>query len=79
MRTLTHELKTWPPFFEEVMNGIKSFEIRKDDRGFMVGDTLILREYDLGEYTGRQIEKIVKYKLIGGQFGVEKGYCILGL
>ena len=37
-----HKLKLNDRFFDAVVNGIKTFEIRKDDRGFRVGDTLVL-------------------------------------
>ena len=42
---MTHELKTWPEFFGPVWTGEKKFEIRKNDRDFAPGDTLLLREY----------------------------------
>ena len=59
----THYLKTWPAPFEQVWNGRKTFEIRKDDRGFEVGDTLRLREYvlDADAYTGREVRVHVTY------------------
>jgi hypothetical protein len=77
----THELKTWPQYFNEIINGNKTFEIRKDDRGYKKGDILHLREYNqlLDEYTGNQIKKTVSYILMGGNFGLEKGYVIMGL
>jgi hypothetical protein len=42
----THDLKIWPVFFEAVRERKKTFEIRKNDRGFQTGDTLLLRKFD---------------------------------
>lgn len=76
-----HELKTWPDYFFRVFAGQKNFEIRKNDRDFQIGDTLVLREWspDTKEYTGREVNKEVTYILHGGNFGIEAGYCILSL
>lgn len=76
-----HYLKTWPTFFESVFVGAKTFEVRKNDRGFSVGDTLVLEEYrpETGEYTGERLVVTVSYMLHGGQFGIEEGYCVLGI
>lgn len=78
---MIHELKTWPEFFEAVLNGNKTFEVRRDDRGFSVGDILHLKEYDisLNRYTGRELAKTVTYILRGGKFGIEVGYVVMGL
>ena len=46
MTTTVHELKCWPAFFDAVARGEKTFEIRKDDRGFQRGDRLRLLKYD---------------------------------
>jgi len=78
-----HKLKTVQPFFDDVKYGRKEFELRKDDRGFSVGDRLDLYEgtkdihpdFELREH----LHRYVKYKLTGGQYGLEEGYCILGL
>jgi Domain of unknown function (DUF3850) len=40
-----HELKTWPEFFDRLIDGSKNFEIRKNDRGYRVGDRLRLQEF----------------------------------
>lgn len=32
-----HEVKILPKYFEEVQSGAKTFEYRKDDRGYKVG------------------------------------------
>ena len=42
----THELKTRAEWFDLVATGAKPFELRRDDRGFEVGDELWLRETD---------------------------------
>ena len=47
----SHDLKIKPCFFLDVISGKKTFEIRYNDRGYEVGDNLILREFDEG-YTG---------------------------
>ena len=47
----THELKTHPPHFEDVHSGAKRVDVRKDDRGFSVGDVLVLREFCPAAYT----------------------------
>lgn len=76
----THELKTINPHFEKVWIGEKTFELRKDDRGFEVGDTLLLQEYcpKAGKYLGRTIEKKVAHILRNARdFGLSRGFCIL--
>ena len=77
---MTHELKTWPEFFAGVKSGRKTFEIRKYDRGFKVGDILRLREWDYHAeaYTGEELEREVTYVLCGGPYLAE-GYCCMGI
>lgn len=77
---MTHNLKTLPEYWHAVKRGEKTFEVRKDDRGFQVGDTLRLfcgvsQQYMEREYSDYRIT----YMLPGGQFGIEPGYVVLGL
>lgn len=82
---MEHKLKILPQYFKAVQEGTKTFELRKNDRGFKVGDILILREWikrDLqreSNFTGNEIKKEISYVLEGGKYGLEEGYCILGL
>lgn len=64
---MMHELKVWPTYFEAIMDGSKTFEVRLSDRNYNAGDTLHLREYDPATkgYTGREITVEVTYKLGG--------------
>jgi hypothetical protein len=59
------EKKTWPEFFQKVLSGEKTFEMRLADFACNVGDTLVLREWDpkTGKYTGRTLEKKITYVL----------------
>lgn len=79
--TKVHRLKTWPEYFEAILSGRKTFEVRKDDRDFAVGDVLSLLEWrpDLECHTGRGCDVQVTYKMTGGQFGLEYGSCVLGI
>lgn len=53
-----HELKTWPAYFADILEGAKRYEGYVDDRDppFVVDDTLHLREWDpdTEDYTGRE-------------------------
>ncbi len=81
-----HDLKVWPEYFAAIHVGSKPFEIRKNDRDYQVGDTLVLHEYAPGpdEYTGRVAERLVTYMLngddpMGYAFGLRTGFVALGL
>ena len=59
-----HELKIRSAYFQAVLDGTKTFEIRKDDRQFRPGDTVTLREIapdPLEHYTGRFSEHRIGY------------------
>lgn len=82
----THELKTWPEYFQAAWDGNKTFELRKNDRDYQVGDKLILREWclDKNDYTGLSITKRVSYILKDAEgfkydeLGLKDGYVIMG-
>lgn len=83
-----HDLKTWPPFFDHVADGRKTFEVRRNDRGFQYGDTLLLREWNPHDamtsnarhgYTGRECRVHIDYVLDGDWPGLKPGYVVLGI
>ncbi|MEZ2410588.1 DUF3850 domain-containing protein [Bosea sp. RCC_152_1] len=79
---VVHELKTWPVYFDAVARGEKTFEVRRDDRGFQKGDIVRLRRWNT-EWQGYDktppIECEIAWILTGGQHGVEPGYVVLAL
>lgn len=84
-----HKLKLNHKYFDAVKNGIKTFEVRKNDRDFRIGDTLYLSETnDDGEYVITElglkvtpIKAIVTYILTHDDFpaGVPEGYIVMSI
>ena len=84
-----HELKTDSDVFQALLRGNKTYEIRKDDRGFSVGDKLLLRETAFTgaemacgmplEYTGLTDTRKVTHILRGPRFGLEEGWVIMSV
>jgi len=84
-----HELKTDSEVFWAVKEGKKNFEIRLDDRGFQVGDRLLLRETENTgaemrsgvplKYTGFELQVDVTYILRGPVYGLMSGWVIMSI
>ena len=84
-----HDLKTDSEVFDAVARGEKTFEIRIDDRGFAVGDCLLLRRtLHTGEqmhfgsplvYTGEYVTRTITHILRGPIYGLRSGWAILSL
>ena len=77
---MIRNLKCWLPFFQDVLNDKMTFQYRKNDQGFQVGDTLNLQEYNQcnGSFTGREVRVKVTY-FLGSCPGLPEGYCIMGI
>ncbi len=78
---MTHELKCSPEFFKSVFDRDKNFEIRKNDRGFNVGDMLLLKEFtgvEPNPYTGEWCARHVAY-ITDFPDGLRDGYVCMGL
>lgn len=78
---MKHELKVWPEYFDAIISGAKTFEFRDNDRGFNVGDELVLRAWSpkTGDYIGLRTTRRVTYMLEGPAFGLPEGKVILAL
>lgn len=74
-----HRLKTDQRFFRAVAFGDKTAELRRDDRGFAVGDMLVLTEIsEAGERTGALVMAEITHILrdADGPW-LAPGYCML--
>ena len=76
---MVHALKTEPEYYEAVIHRVKTFEVRKNDRDFHVGNYLNLLELDdiRGGYTGRSTLVRVTYILDDARF-CKEGFVIMG-
>jgi hypothetical protein len=76
-----HVLKTWPEYFVAIIEGRKTFEIRKNDRGFSEGDLVVLKEFNPIKqiYTGRYAEYRIGCVVDIREFGLQIGYCAFSL
>jgi len=74
-----HLLKTVQPYFDDVADFKKTFEVRKNDRNFQVGDRLFLQEFIPPEtHTGRELRAEIIYILDDSQY-CKDGYVVLGI
>jgi len=88
-----HQLKTWPTHFQDLIERKKTFEIRKNDRDFQVGNLLELLEWQPifkgsmespfeivgGSFTGRNLTVEVTHILSAPEFGVDENVVILSI
>lgn len=78
--SITHSLKVEPQYFDALIEGRKTFEVRFNDREFQVGDVLAFLEYDKGRYTGAPVfKRTVSYILTDEFIGLTTGFVCMGL
>lgn len=77
---MIHALKIEPYFFQKVLSGEKTFEIRENDRNFMTGDLLALNEWDpkKEEYTGDSCLVYVDFAMTDPKY-VREGFAIMSI
>lgn len=73
-----HQIRLAATYYDDVVSGRKTFELRKNDRDYRTGHALELMEFHDGKYTGRVIHADIIY-MLEDYTGLEEGYCILGI
>lgn len=80
-----HELKIHLNYYNSVYSGKKTFELRKNDRGFEVGDLIQFRVlgknlFGLENSILAPEMYVITYILKDvPEYGLDKEYCILGI
>ena len=79
-----HVVKSWPAFFQAIIDGDKNFEVRYDDRHYQRGDVVLLREFDPAPdaekpYTGREVQAVIGWVQHGSEWGLADGFCAFSL
>ncbi|CAM5579077.1 Domain of Uncharacterised Function with PDB structure [Niallia circulans] len=73
-----HELKIEPQYYSAVLAGVKTFEIRRNDRDFKIGDEILLTEFvpEENRYTNRELLKQITYIT---DYAQKDGYVVMGI
>lgn len=71
-----HSLKIEPKYFKAVHDGIKNFEIRKNDRNYQNQDLLLLREYKDDAYTGLEVLRQITFLT---EYEQKEGFLVMSL
>lgn len=79
---MTHELKIGREFADAIEAGEKNFELRKNDRGYQKGDSVLFHVIDrdgneLPEHGLLGVEFTITYVL--GGWGLRPEFCAFGI
>lgn len=77
-----HRIKINIKWYDAVKNGIKTFEVRKNDRDYKVGDTITFKVVD-GQFAKIPDNELyaITYILAHEDFpdGIKEGYVVMSL
>lgn len=81
---VTHLIKIYDKFANEVLSGRKNFEVRKNDRDYRVGDNIIFNVIDSSgmfhiDHPLNQETYEITYILSGDEWGLQKGYVVFSI
>ena len=81
-----HQIKSWPKYFEATLHGEKTAEFRRNDRDYIEGDYLLMREWNPEKaeqkpYTGRYLLAKITHIMEPEEpwIGIPPGYIILSI
>ena len=80
---MTHRIKIRESFAEAIYDGRKTFEVRKNDRGYQAGDRIqfvVLHDSDgLEMLTHPLMEQEYEITYVLSGWGIKDGFVVLGI
>ena len=78
---MNHELKIFPNFADAIICGDKTFEVRKNDRGFQAGDTCTfkLTHYKPNKQHHPIEKKLYEITYVLSGNGIQPEYVVFGI
>ena len=80
---MLHKIKIRESFADAVNRGDKTFEVRRNDRGYQTGDTVkftVLYDYDGLEMVNHPLmQKTFEITYVLSGWGIEDGYCVFAM
>lgn len=80
---MTHKIKILESFADAVVRGDKTFEVRKNDRGYQKGDLVqftVLYDSDKCEMCSHPLmEQTYEITYVLSGWGIEDGYVVFGI
>lgn len=64
----THRLKVLIKYADAIMDGTKTFEVRKNDRGYEVGDKIV---FDVATNEGYSVGEAARHPLNGATYRID--------
>ena len=78
---MMHKIKLREDFADAVLSGDKSFEVRKNDRGYKVGDTVKFRVIDKISNTVDHPLNKKEYRItyVLNEWGIDEDYVVFAI
>lgn len=86
--SVVHEVKAWPQNFQQLKANERTFDVRKNDRGYLSGDSFFVHEFEpdsgsdfdnpSGRFTGEKARRRIN-RVFENVPGVRPGYVVLAL
>lgn len=77
----THELKILSVFADDIYSGIKTFEVRKNDRGYQTGDLIKFNVILANEHPKKHPlnDRLYKIDYILNGWGLKRNYIVMSI